>query len=98
MNIFKAGPFVLGLLGLAVIFISYQYEQIILTIIGSLVLMLGVFIFLFFKSIEIFQKDKEFNKEELVNQGLTIVVCSACETENVLEDQYCRKCGDKLEV
>lgn len=45
---------------------------------------------------DLYRKDQEFNKEQLLSQGLTIVTCKACNEVNVLEDKYCRKCSEEL--
>jgi len=40
--------------------------------------------------------DKELNIEALKKAGLTIVTCNNCLKDNVLEDQYCVHCGERL--
>ena len=40
--------------------------------------------------------DRELNIEALQKAGLTIVKCNNCLKENVLEDQYCVHCGERL--
>ena len=97
MKIDKILPLFLGLLGLALLIMSFMFEQIFLMIIGALVLLLSIFVLAFFMIISLYQKDQEFNPEELQKQGLTLFNCTHCNTQNVLEDKYCRNCGETLE-
>lgn len=47
-------------------------------------------------SLDIFRRDKILDIDQLRKQGLTIVTCNNCEKLNVLEDQFCIFCGEKL--
>jgi hypothetical protein len=46
--------------------------------------------------VDLFLEDKRLDVIALQQQGYTLVMCTNCETANILEDQYCRNCGEVL--
>ena len=60
-------------------------------------LVLSILLTIFIMTMNLYKKDQEFNPDELQEQGLTLLDCKSCNTQNVLEDKYCRKCGEELE-
>ncbi len=85
-----------AMLGLILIIASYFLESLFLFFAGVLLVVLGVLSFIILNSLKVFIMDKELNIEALQKAGLTIVKCDNCLKNNVLEDQYCVHCGERL--
>ncbi len=96
-RIYSVLALLVGLLGVSLFIISYQNESMFMLVIGALMLVLGILLTVFIMTMNLYNKDQEFDSEGLKKQGLTIMNCKSCSTENVLEDKYCRKCGEELE-
>jgi len=88
--------FAISLIGIVIIIFSYLISSVLLFVIGTLCIVIGILIVLLLMSFNLFIQDKTLNIEKLKEMGLTIVVCKACLKENVLEDQYCIYCGERL--
>lgn len=97
MKLHKIGSILIGLVAIALFASSYLTESILIFIIGTFLLLISIFLYIFLMVLELYRKDKEFNVDKLREQGLTIVNCKHCNEVNVFEDQYCRSCGEKLE-
>lgn len=65
-------------------------------IIGAIFLLVSILVNVTLSTINMYKEDKMLDIEALKKSGLTIVVCSQCKKENVLEDQYCIYCGEEL--
>ena len=87
-----------AMLGLILIIASYFLESLFLFFAGVLLIVLGVLSFIILNSLKVFIMDKELNIEALQKAGLTIVKCDNCLKDNVLEDQYCVHCGERLGI
>lgn len=85
------------ILGLGCFVVSFFFEQLILFFIGIPVLLFGVFMLVFVMVYELYQKDKTIDYEIVKKYGFTVVDCPNCGKENVLEDQYCIHCGERLD-
>ncbi len=85
-----------SLLGLILLIASYFLGSMFLFFMGILFVILGVLSLILVNSLKIFMMDKELNIEALKKAGLTIIKCSNCLKDNVLEDQYCVHCGERL--
>ena len=85
-----------SLLGLILLIASYFIASMFLFFMGILFVILGVLSLILVNSLKIFMMDKELNIEALKKAGLTIIKCSNCLKDNVLEDQYCVHCGERL--
>jgi len=85
-----------GFLGILSIIGSYFLESILLFFIGIFLVILGLISYILVSSLKLFLMDKELNIEALKKSGLTIVKCNNCLKDNVLEDQYCIHCGERL--
>lgn len=96
-RIYTVLSLLVGVLGVALFIISYQTESMFMLVIGALMLVLSILLTIFIMTMNLYKKDQEFNPLELSKQGLTLVLCKDCSTENVLEDKFCRKCGEELE-
>lgn len=83
-------------IGLALTIGSYYLESLILFFIGVLFILVGILSYILTKAFNIFIADRELNIEALKKAGLTIVKCDNCLKDNVLEDQYCIYCGERL--
>lgn len=88
--------FMLGI-GFWAIYESFFRESMTIFITGILVILAGVFYLMFLSVVELFKKDKEINISRFRQEGYQIVTCKECEKENLLVDQYCIHCGEKLE-
>jgi uncharacterized OB-fold protein len=44
-----------------------------------------------------YNREMEWDQALVQEQGLTIVTCKACSKKNVLEDKYCKYCGEVLD-
>ncbi len=87
---------IIFILSLVLFTLSYHYSNFFLFLIGALLIVINVLVLVFLMVTDLYRKENEFNIEELKKQGLTIVNCKHCETINVLEDKYCRKCQEPL--
>ena len=74
----------------------FTYRNFVLFI-GVGVILFGVLFLMGIQSVFIFIEDKKLDIDLLKKQGFHIVKCPNCEKENVLEDQYCMFCNEKLE-
>ncbi|KFZ26024.1 MAG: hypothetical protein KQ78_01738 [Candidatus Izimaplasma bacterium HR2] len=78
---------VLGsLLGLILLIASYFLGSMFFFFMGILFVILGILSLILVNSLKIFMMDKELNIEALKKAGLTIIKCSNCLKDNVLED------------
>ncbi len=93
MTIVSVSGFILGLI---LIIGSYLLEIPLFLLLGVLVVFLSVLSFILIKALNVFIMDRELNIEALQKAGLTIVKCNNCLKDNVLEDQYCVHCGERL--
>lgn len=93
---FKYIGFVIGFLSIVILALSYFIESVGAFFIGIFVLVLSILFIIFVMTVELYQKDKLIDYDLVKKTGLRIVKCANCEKENVLEDQYCRYCGQKL--
>ena len=93
INIIAISTFILGLLFTIG---SYYIESLLFFFIGVLFILIGILSYILIKSLNLFIMDKELNIEALKKAGLTIVKCNNCLKDNVLEDQYCVHCGERL--
>ena len=82
---------------IGVFFLSYLFDNINLFFVSVFLLVISVFLFIALNSIAMFQNDKVIDYEMVKKQNLTVVLCLNCQKENILEDQYCIYCGEKLE-
>lgn len=85
-----------SLFGLIVMIASYFLVSLFLFFIGIMLIVLGVLSLVLVNALKVFIMDKELNIEALREAGLTIIKCNSCLKENVLEDQYCVHCGERL--
>ena len=76
---------------------SYYQSSALLLFIGVGVLLLGILYTVAYQTFDLFKRDKTLDLIKLQELGLTIVTCNNCLKENVLEDQYCIYCSEKLE-
>jgi cadmium resistance protein CadD (predicted permease) len=88
--------FLVIIIGAILIAFGYFFLQTTVLFIGILVVILGAFFIMITQSVLLFVNDKKLDIESLRNKGLTIVTCSHCQKENVLEDKYCIYCGEEL--
>ena len=93
MTIASISGFILGLI---LIGGSYFLEIPFFLLLGILVVLLSVLSYILIKALNLFIMDRELNIEALKKAGLTIVKCNNCLKDNVLEDQYCVHCGERL--
>ena len=95
LSIFSIIVFVIGL---AFTVGSYYLESFLLLVLGILFIFIGTLSYILIKALNLFIMDKELNIEALKKAGLTIVTCNNCLKDNVLEDQYCVHCGERLGI
>ena len=96
-RLLNVAGYVIGLIGISLFGVSYYYENMLILIIGSIVLLVGIFYTVAIQTITLFSKDKTIDLLEVERLGLTITTCKQCGNINVLEDQYCIHCNEKLE-
>jgi len=75
---------------------SFFLNSVFLMIFSIFTLLVSIFLLFGFMTYDLFTSDKKMDVEALKRQGLTIVECQYCHKNNVLEDQYCIYCGEKL--
>lgn len=84
-------------LGLMITFYSLAYFNIFLLIFGIIVFLSGVLTLTFMASYSLFTQEEDIKKTLEENDGLHLAICDECGKENILEDVYCVRCGNKLE-
>ena len=97
LNKYKIIGYFLIAFSIGVFFLSYLFDNINLFFVSVFLLVISVFLFIALNSIAMFQNDKVIDYEMVKKQNLTVVLCLNCQKENILEDQYCIYCGEKLE-
>ena len=85
------------LLSLILFTLSFYNQSMLLFLLSIGVIVIGILTVIISMSLELFQKDKEIDYNAIKAQNLTLTTCNYCGKENILEDQYCRSCGEKLE-
>ncbi len=70
--------------------------NVTLLVIGIIFMVVSIILAFFLLTLQLFRRDKQLDLEALKNAGLTIVNCPKCDKNNVLEDQFCIHCGEKL--
>ena len=93
INVISILTFILGLL---LTVGSYYFESLLFFFTGIFFIIIGILSYILIKGLNLFIMDKELNIEALKKAGLTIVKCNNCLKDNVLEDQYCVHCGERL--
>jgi len=93
---FKIVTYILGLISLVSIAFGYYYGSNTVLFSGVFLVVFTVFFHVFQASYEMFRKDKEIDYDMVSKLNLTLTTCSNCEKENVLEDKYCKFCGEEL--
>ncbi len=86
----------ISFIGISVVVFSYFRESIILFFVGAAITVIGFLAVVSLMAFNMFLKDKELELDKLTAMGFTIVKCPKCGKDNVLEDQYCIYCGEKL--
>ena len=86
----------IAVIGMVIAIYSYFISSVLLFIMGSICVVIGVLFIVSMMSFNLFYEDKNLDFEKLKQMGLTIVKCKECLKDNVLEDQYCIYCGEKL--
>jgi len=83
--------------GFYAIYQSFFSVSLSLFFTGIISILAGIAYLIIVSVIELFKKDKELNLSHFRSEGFQIVSCNNCEQENLLVDQYCIHCGEKLE-
>lgn len=86
-----------GAAGLTLFVLSFMYENVVFFFMGIPLLLLGIFLLIFMMVYDLYEKDKKIDYELVKKHGFHLVKCSSCGKENVLEDQYCVYCGERLD-
>lgn len=84
--------------GVLLIAIAAYTVNVILLVTGIVVIVVSLFLTFFMLIFQLFRMDKQLDLEAIKQAGLTIVKCEKCHKMNVLEDQFCIHCGEKLGV
>lgn len=84
------------LVSVIIIAISFLISNYFVLVFAIIFLLVSIFLVFFSTTMDIYKRDKELDYDALKAQGLTIIECQKCAKKNVLEDQYCIYCGEKL--
>jgi len=95
---YRAIGIILGLCSILLFVLTYLYDNILYFIIGILILLGSIFVIVFSMVADLYQKEKVIDYKNVEKMGLTIVECKHCGKKNILEDQYCIYCKEKLEA
>ena len=95
-KIFLFTGYFIAIAGIVMAILSFPLSSLGLFLLGGALVIFGFSSAMLVMALNLFYKDKELEIEKLKEIGLTIVVCQNCLKENVLEDQYCIYCGERL--
>jgi len=76
--------------------IFYYGESLFFLFVGIFVMVAGIVTIGILQTIDLVKHDKLIDYETVEKYHLHLVDCPACKKENILEDQYCRYCGEQL--
>lgn len=77
--------------------IFYYEESVFFLFVGIFVLIAGMVSLAILQTLDLMKHDKMIDYELVEKYQLHLVDCKACGKENILEDKYCRFCGEELE-
>ncbi len=78
-------------------FLLFYYEEsLFFLFVGIFVLIAGIVTIGILQTLDLMKQDKLIDYEMVEKLKLHLVECPACHKENILEDQYCRYCGEQL--
>lgn len=75
----------------------YTQESLFFLFVGIFIMIAGLVTVAIVQTLDLIKRDKMIDYEMVEKFHLHVVTCKECEKENILEDQYCRYCGAKLE-
>lgn len=87
---------ILVIVSIVFVLLSVIRDSIILLFTGIILLVVSTLLYTFFNVYKTFKREKSPDFDKLIESGLTITNCIECSSKNVLEDQYCINCGEKL--
>lgn len=93
---YKIFALLIGLLSILLFVLSFKEEQLSYFFFGAAFLVISILSLIFIMTIDLYKKDKEFDKEALLASGLHLTKCPQCKIDNVIEDKFCRICGTEL--
>ena len=96
-KLLKISMYISGLITLAILAIAVLLASDFMVMLFILMLIITIFVGIAWMIVDLYYMDKELDYEQLRKSKLTVVPCTSCLKENVLEDQYCVYCGEKLE-
>jgi len=76
--------------------IFYIEESIFFLFVSIFIVVSGVVSIVIVQAIDLARHEKMIDYEMVEKYHLHLVNCPECEKENILEDQYCRFCGEQL--
>lgn len=76
--------------------IFYLGELLFFLFVGIFILVAGMISVAIIQTVDLMKRDKLIDYEMVEKFNLHIVTCEECGQENILEDQYCRFCGERL--
>jgi ABC-type bacteriocin/lantibiotic exporter with double-glycine peptidase domain len=88
---------ILGLIAVILFVLAYLNMDFVYVILASAVLLMAVFTYVASVIVYYYNREMEWDQALVQEQGLTIVTCKACSKKNVLEDKYCKYCGEVLD-
>ncbi len=97
-KIYRYSGYFLGFCSIILIGGSYFLQSLIVFFFGVALLLISIFTIIIMMVVELYQKEKILDYELIKKSNFTIVVCDNCHKENVLQDQYCVKCGERLQL
>jgi hypothetical protein len=75
----------------------YTQESLFFLFVGIFIMIAGLVTVAIVQTLDLIKRDKMIDYEMVEKFHLHVVTCKECAKENILEDQYCRYCGAKLE-
>ena len=77
--------------------IFYLDESLFFLFVGIFLLIAGMVVVAIIQTVDLIKRDKMIDYEMVEKFQLHVVDCKECGKENILEDRYCRYCGQELE-
>lgn len=89
--------FLLIIIGVVLFSLGILFDVVLQVFLGIIISVIGIFGFSIMRYYFMFNQVEDVYETLSKYDDLHLAICSECGKENILEDRYCVKCGNKLE-